>query len=187
MKKRTDFVSNSSSSSFVVISNKGEYENSFKDCWETITLPFEYEGCKEFGWQTERYYDIWSKLNWCALVVLYRYESVKYETSSEELKTTIGEPWRLPANMEELLVKVCKEKLDIDIELKKPVGEQSFYDLDLGYIDHQSAPSETPENARMFETAETLYDFIANENSYIDNSNDNGGRSDYNKPEDYSI
>ena len=47
----------------------------------------------------------------------------------------------------------------------------------------------------MFKDEQTLYDFIANDASYIDNSNDNGGRDDEwdddnhcwkDRPHDYS-
>ena len=64
-----------------------------------------------------------------------------------------------------------------------------------GYIDHQSNIGEESDNGRMFRTEKTLRDFLLNDGSYIDCSNDNGGRDDdeydWNKhryssqPEDY--
>lgn len=176
MKTRNDFVSNSSSSSYIVITNTGKYVNPFINTFEIIELPMKYDGCREFGWQTEKYYDICSKLNWASIVILDKIDLESGETSSEYLTSEISKPWFRAEAMENMLKKVCKEKFGIDVELRK--DEYRDHSWEVGYIDHQSSIRESPENGRMFMTKEMLYDFLANDNSYIDNSNDNGGRDD---------
>ena len=78
MKTRTDFVSNSSSSSFIVIGG-ANYSN-INWYGDTITLPT-YKGCSCFGWEFEKHYDFFSKLNFCALLVIYAHsykENIAY-------------------------------------------------------------------------------------------------------------
>jgi hypothetical protein len=67
MKIRTDFVSNSSSSSFIVISNKNLEKLDFYG--QTITVPSSEHGNCEFGWQFKEYYSFGAKLNFCALLI----------------------------------------------------------------------------------------------------------------------
>ena len=76
------------------------------------------------------------------------------------------------ANLKKVLADVGLTNVFIEFDPDK------YNSLDSGYIDHQSNIGEEPDNARMFETEKTLRDFLLNEGSYIDNSNDNGGRDD---------
>jgi len=62
MKIRNGFVSNSSSSSFIVISSRG-----------SIVKPTEidiFEGNYEFGWDVVKYTSVEDKINWCLLIAL---------------------------------------------------------------------------------------------------------------------
>lgn len=81
--------------------------------------------------------------------------------------------------MFDLLRKVCSDAglANISVDLDRDSYTYAD-DLHGGYIDHQSNVNEEPANGRMFQTEKTLYDFLFNEGSYIDNSNDNGGRDD---------
>ena len=173
MKNRIDFVSNSSSSSFIVITDSGRFATPLKapDRVNRVIPDSEFgETC--FGWQTEKYYDFWSKLNWCAIVVLTKRSLEEDETSADEFKDEVVKPWFRAKEMERMLKDVCAE-FGYDIVLSKSCID----DLD-AYIDHQSNIYEEPENARMFASEKTLRDFLFNDGSYIDNSNDNGGRDD---------
>ena len=191
MKTRIDFVSNSSSSSFIVITDSG---NEVRPRYDgNLVLPDRELGQAEFGWQTEKYGDFWSKLNWCAIVVRTKYNQEKYDTPDETLKEQVSKPWFRSDAMLDLLKKVCA---DIGFEnISVNLDEDYADDEHGGYIDHQSNIGEEPDNGRMFRTEKTLCDFLLNDGSYIDCSNDNGGRDDdeydWNKhryssqPEDY--
>ena len=99
-----------------------------------------------------------------------------YDTPDEMLKEQVKCPWRrsdvMYANLKKVLADVGLTNVFIEFDPDK------YNSLDSGYIDHQSNIGEEPDNARMFETEKTLRDFLLNEGSYIDNSNDNGGRDD---------
>lgn len=140
MKKRITFISNSSSSSFIVISN-GELDQINEE--DTLLVPtLRGEMC--FGWQEEKYNDIYSKLNFCVLQCLNVWD-------------TKGKNWF------EMLKEVVKDKLNLDLELDEHTQ---------GYIDHQSSAYEGS-NTEMFDNKEDLKQFLFSSGSYIQNDNDN--------------
>lgn len=155
MKVRSGFVSNSSSSSFIVIGNSGE------DCskWLSQTIkrclddgsPAPYcigkNGETEFGWSVETHSDVHSRINFAYLQARDREPngSAFMQMLFEAIKEATG---RLPT---------------VDAEIQKD-----------GYIDHQSSSSEG-QNIEMFDDIDTLKRFLFDDSSYIETGNDNDG------------
>ncbi len=167
MKIRSGFVSNSSSSSFIVISSNGdssvleEIRAKHGNCDEFV-LDGSY-GTYEFGWEWNTYSDFWSKLN-------FAYIQAKYcATGSGSVSPSETHPeWM------EMLERVLKRSLNVkNIVWKIIVDQYNQYDQDVrGYIDHQSASHEG-RNVDMFESEDALENFLFNKTSYIEGGNDN--------------
>lgn len=159
MKLRTDFVSNSSSSSFIVnikalISN-GEIESAKEQLLSNVsndgilTLP-SCDGDYEFGWECKEYSDIISKINFVALQI------ITLIGSREEFQKKVG------YNPECVLDKFKDF-------LKRTFGiEEISFDENRGYIDHQSSIIEF-ENTSCLDDIEA---FVLTQ-SYIQGGNDN--------------
>lgn len=164
MKERLGYVSNSSSSSFIVISTdpvKQEYIDSTKTLLKTISWDYKdniimlpnKEGEMQFGWQHEEYHGIIDKLNFCAIQICY-------------LKRDNDDRWE---QYFEMLRDVVYSNFSVNIDIKW--FEEDEYCTDY-YIDHQSS-AEEGQNIEMFADEGKLEDFICNPKSHIFNSNDN--------------
>lgn len=160
MKARLGFVSNSSSSSFIVISDNSDTKpfNPHHFVWEEYSdnnLVIGAVGETEFGWQHEVYNDVNDKINFAWIQAKYMED------------TGNSEPM-------EMLIHVLKEYTGSN-EVKSVMTFN--YDDEKGkkwaYIDHQSAASEDM-NTEMFEDEDKLRAFLFNPRSYIQNGNDNG-------------
>lgn len=146
MKIRIGFVSNSSSSSFVIIDSKSPFQIEKYDKGSILEINGDF--CHaEFGWSRKEYGDWKQKL-------IFSYLQSNYAKNPEWLK---------------MLNKVVKEHLCIDkIEwnVDKAIEDSDFY------IDHQSS-AEEGRNIEIFENETVLRDFVFRKDSYIQGGNDN--------------
>ena len=145
MKIREGFVSNSSSSSFIVISS--DYNELLPSIPEVLTFSHSMRcGSYEFGWEEYAHSDFYSKFNFCVIQASYIPEKfLEYWFMLENVMKSIG------------------VTIEYDVEVENTYA----------YIDHQSASYEGM-NMEMFEDEQTLHDFLFSNNSYIQTGNDNG-------------
>jgi len=175
MKIRNGFVSNSSSSSFIVIATpiNNDYLLSIgKNFKGTVLVVDRNFGETEFGWQNDKYDDVGSKIIFAYLQAEYlvNLNSNDYFISKEDADkgNEKGKRWLT------MLDKVIKDNLkviDIEWNITTEYGEKAK-GKDRAYIDHQSASVED-KNIEIFESEEILTNFLFNENSYIQTGNDN--------------
>jgi len=147
MKKRFGFVSNSSSTSFIVIcDDESTLDFSVLDQYKDIGAIYigAYGGESEFGWEFKQWNDFASKLNWTILQIRDSFD--------------LGEQVELL----QMVYEVLTEHFDGKI-----------YDRLNGYIDHQSCVRENPRNGEILESKEKLRSFLFNPKSFIQGGNDN--------------
>jgi hypothetical protein len=147
MKIRNSFVSNSSSSSFVVI-GKSNYNDTLGD---EYYLEVGKEGETQFDWGPDVIHGIYSRINFAYLQA--------YEYSNNE-------EWR---KMLDEVIKDNSEITHIDCFLTPEYHTKGNI---WGYIDHQSSAAEG-ENIEIFNDKETLRRFIFDSDSKIILDNDN--------------
>ncbi len=166
MKMRTHFVSNSSSSSYIVIAHNRDIYDQISNIQENYgnrdTLAVDGSmGKTAFGWENEVNSDFWSKLNFCYIQA----QCSRYDRS-------IGKYGEYVPNLEwmTMLENVLKNNLNVkNVEVNINVDYNAG---DYAYIDHQSAAYKG-RNIEMFTSERTLTCFLFNNHSYIQGGNDN--------------
>jgi len=156
MKTRSGFVSNSSSSSFIVIDPSpvpDDYRLSSGHEGKTIILGL--DGEAEFGWGTETLYGVHDRLNFAYLQALYF-----------EFSNVLG------LHLERLNAAIIRRTGATDVQWMITPCHKTSNELRYGYIDHQSAACEG-ENTQMFDSDDSLDRFLFGANSMIHLDNDN--------------
>ena len=148
MKIRMGFVSNSSSSSFVVIDTTGNYCDIPLQLSKKELLVGRNLGETEFGWGQEVLYDCGSRIN-------FAYIQATYMNNQEWLQM-----------LEEVIKKNSK------VETIKMLISEDYDSDNWGYIDHQSSALEGV-NTEMFVDKMELKYFLFGEKSKIVLDNDN--------------
>lgn len=171
MKNRLGFVSNSSSSCFIVTDYKGEFktlpESEFYMPGSHLIVDGS-QGETEFGWDTVQYKSIWDRIHFAYIQVKYLF---KYKQKIQDTRPCIDPPpEEIAQYCMDLLENVIKEYLNVAyIEWKISID---YKDKDYAYIDHQSASYEG-QNMEIFDSEVDLEDFLFREGSYIQGGNDN--------------
>ena len=162
MKVRNGFVSNSSSSSFVVINRESRTSNFNKYINKNfLHIPYDLDNpYYEFGWEFKRFDRFEDKLCWAYLQSFY------YIAEHHALRYT---------PMIDKTVDVFLNIKDIKNDLTISSLRENYPELDLveGYIDHQSAyPERSLDDLEIFKSKENLKYFLFFD-SYIECGNDN--------------
>lgn len=175
MKTRTGFVSNSSSSSFIVINKKSKYVNDLdklRNLYGGRPLVVDNNfGMAQFGWEMEEYYSFESKVIFSYLQASYMLNNdISFKNDTAETisaRNAFGKKW-LEMLEKVLIGDLYVSNIEWNLNLKWSVDDERK----VAYIDHQSASYEG-RNTEMFDNEESLKAFLFNNNSYIVTGNDN--------------
>ena len=167
MKIRNGFVSNSSSSSFIVFGNTFEEEHIPEKAYSSydgkvfnLVLPNR-AYTNQFGWEDTSYQSVMAKLNFAAIQAFYMKDDLPvYKAYVDRITKAVKGDFEKTHPGKEL-----------EIEIYDFESERGY---DYPYIDHQSASYEGA-NTEIFESDDLMRNFLFNGNSYIQGGNDNYG------------
>ena len=170
MKKRHGFVSNSSSSSFIVINDIGiddviNLRNKYSDDVYIVGI----DGKKCFGWQREIYNDVHSKINWASMQAIYPKIHQLYDINDIKLDDKINYIFEDNRYLE-MIETVIMNNLKCNVSFIELIKDMDDFNA---YIDHQSASYNNDSQLRMFQDETTLESFLFNSKNFIENGNDN--------------
>lgn len=157
MKTRKGFVSNSSSSSFIVIGNKEQCPAKMSKIDDVLLVGT--LGEVEFGWEPRRYSNMYDRINFAYL--------------QTQCAGDIGVRWLVMLD-EMLKRRFGAERVEYMINewCASSVKRNEYGTYREGYIDHASSAREG-ENTEMFENTDALERFLFCVDSYIQGDNDN--------------
>lgn len=185
MKVRVDFVTNSSSSSFIVISNedytkedlellRGHLDDYAMERFKEIGI-FE-KGKHQFGWEEEKSYDFESKINFLLILVGRLASSLKdYEDGEDHYYIDKSNYEEYSGKMKEYDKNLTDALSEIGIETidwKKIIEKMNYKNDNYAYIDHQSNIFER-DYSDLLESVENIKEFLFNDKSCIITGNDN--------------
>ena len=188
MKIRSDYVSNSSSSSFIVIVSNGKDETydiqrdflPYSEDWTWYEIPNS-NGKHQFGWEWEDTHSFEGKLNFIGIQLLELFMMKVNGKKPGHRIIYSGDDFD---RLYDMVQKVCREKFNVNVRLRDDLIQMKiWHDKDRGYsgyltmdsdyyIDHQSSACEGC-CMEMFESEDALWNFLRFEESHVRGGNDN--------------